>query len=148
MHVLSGNHDELSMKNIPVGRRRTAQREAISKVIRAAHGPLTIEQIYQRARRGSRNLGVATVYRTVNLLLESRRIHTVIMPDGEKRYESADLEHHHHFRCRKCEHVYDLPGCPLSIPNGTTLPDGFCVDGHELTLFGTCPNCTLITKRH
>jgi Fur family ferric uptake transcriptional regulator len=129
------------MSKKAVRQRNTSQRDTIAQVIRAARGPLTIAQIHERAKRRSRGLGVATVYRTVKLLLTTQQIHVLRMPDGEKRYESAHLDHHHHFRCRKCEQVYDLPGCPLAIADGTKLPAGFEVDAHEVTLFGTCPSC-------
>jgi len=125
-----------------VGQRRTAQREAIMNVINATDGPLTVEQIRDRASEKSPNLGIATVYRTVKLLLDGEQIHAVILPDGETRYEAADLDHHHHFRCHGCNVVFDLPGCMMPIPEGTALPGGFCVEDHEITLFGTCPECT------
>ena len=83
---------------------------------------------------------MATVYRTVKLLLTTQQIH-VLRRTARSAYESAHLDHHHHFRCRKCEQVYDLPGCPLAIADGTKLPAGFEVDAHEVTLFGTCPSC-------
>jgi Fur family ferric uptake transcriptional regulator len=134
------------MSKKAVRQRKTSQRETIAGVIRAARGPLTIAQIHERALRGSRGLGVATVYRTVKLLLAAQQIHVLRMPDGEKRYESAALDHHHHFRCRRCGQVYDLPGCPLAIADWTKLPAGFEVDGHEVTLSGVCPGCR-VTKR-
>jgi Fur family ferric uptake transcriptional regulator len=37
--------------------------------------------------------------------------------------------------------VFDLPGCLLPIPNGTSLPGGYRVTGHEITLTGVCPAC-------
>jgi len=125
----------------PAARRQTLQRAAIAAVIAQARGPLTIAQICERARGICPRLGLATVYRTVRLLLETQQIHALMMPSGERCYEAADLDHHHHFRCRRCQQVYDLPGCLLSISDGARLPDGFVVDGHEVTLFGTCPEC-------
>jgi Fur family ferric uptake transcriptional regulator len=130
-----------------VGKRRTTQREAIAEVIRAARGPLTIGQIHERARRRSPMLGLATVYRTVKLLLADDLVHAVIMSDGETRYESAHLDHHHHFHCGVCGSVFDLPGCPLPIADGTVLPEGFVVTGHEVTLHGRCPACVQGAKR-
>lgn len=124
------------------GQRRTSQRDAIVRAIRDAQGPLTVEEILDRARRRVRGLGVATVYRTVKLLLESRQIQSVTLPDGQTRYESADLGHHHHFRCRVCEKVYDLDICPVALDGLDNVPDGYVVEGHELTLFGTCPKCS------
>jgi len=127
--------------NRTVGERNTAQRAAITQAIRGAAGPLTVDEIHERARRQQPNLGIATVYRTVKLLLEADEIQTVVLPDGQTRYEAADLAHHHHFRCRVCGRVYDLEGCPVELADHA-LPEGFEVEDHELTLIGTCARCS------
>lgn len=124
----------------PLGQRRTRQRQIIEEVIRSAPGPLTVQEIHERAMDHLDGLGIATVYRTVKLLLESDRIQTVILPSGETRYESTGLGHHHHFHCRKCDLVFDLETCPVAVPSGQ-YEQGFIVDAHELTLYGTCPGC-------
>jgi Fur family transcriptional regulator, ferric uptake regulator len=124
-----------------IGKRRTSQREAILSVISAGAGPLSVEQIHERALPACTSLGIATVYRAVKLLVESEQIKVVLLPDGQPRYEPSDRDHHHHFRCLDCEEVYDLPGCILGIPDGSSLPGGFEVTGHEVTLMGTCPDC-------
>jgi Fur family ferric uptake transcriptional regulator len=124
-----------------LGQRRTSQRDAIHRVIRESQGPLTVDEIHARAKRSAKGLGIATVYRTVKLLLDADEIAAVTLPDGQTRYEAADLGHHHHFRCRGCGKVYDFDVCPLTLTGADALPQGFIVDGHELTLFGTCPSC-------
>lgn len=129
------------MKQSKIGQRKTTQREAISSVIRQAEGPLTVEEISERASKLVTSLGLATVYRTVKLLLESNEIRIVSIPHSQDRYEASDLAHHHHFRCRKCDLVFDLPGCILPIPDGTSLPGGYKVEAHEVTLVGICPEC-------
>ncbi|MDQ3001136.1 MAG: transcriptional repressor [Fibrobacterota bacterium] len=132
------------------GQRHTQQREIIFDLIKASNGPLTIPQIHDKALKNlklkkatrDKTIGIATVYRTINLLQENDLIHSVILPSGETRYESSHLDkHHHHFQCVKCDHVYDLGICPVGIPNGTTIPGGFQVQSHELTLYGLCPSC-------
>ena len=130
------------MPEPPLGQRSTPQRQAILDTIRRAEGPLTVDTIRHRARGAHPKLGIATVYRTLRLLLEAGTIREVTLPDGQTRYESAHLGHHHHFRCRDCDQVFDLDHCPVTFPDGPTLPGGFQVESHELTLFGTCPNCT------
>ncbi|MCC7406442.1 MAG: transcriptional repressor [Phycisphaeraceae bacterium] len=129
------------MSATPLGQRQTVQRDAVLDVIRAAPGPLTVEQIHAHARKRVARLGIATVYRTVNLLLEKSHIRAVTLPDGQTRYEAADLGHHHHFRCTRCDKVFDLEGCGVHIQDGSTLPGGYYVEDHELTLFGACPTC-------
>ncbi len=121
--------------------RNTQQREAIERVIREADGPLTVEQILELAGGAVRGLGIATVYRTIKLLIESEQIQAVILPDGQSRYEPTDRGHHHHFRCRRCHQVYDLDVCPVTLNAEAPLPEGFVVEDHELTLYGVCPAC-------
>jgi len=128
--------------NSSLGQRQTRQRDRIHQVIRDAQGPLTVQEIHERAQRDIPGLGIATVYRTLNLLQEGQQIQTVILPTGETRYEMSDLGHHHHFQCRVCEEVYDLDTCPVSVPDGSEVGEGFVVETHELTLYGVCPTCS------
>jgi Fur family ferric uptake transcriptional regulator len=125
----------------PLGQRRTRQRQIIEEVIRGASGPLTVNEIHDRVLKEVDGVGIATVYRTIKLLLEGERIQTVILPSGETRYEATGLGHHHHFHCRLCNLVFDLETCPVSVPTGR-YEQGFLVDDHELTLYGTCPRCS------
>lgn len=149
---------------LKLGQRRTRQREDIESLIVNAPGPLTIAEIHHGVQKkpaagkagktaiseiGSRAgrvpkaaAGIATVYRTVNLLLETGRIQSVILPNGETRYEAHKPgHHHHHFQCRQCHRVLDLDLCPVGLPTGTTIPGGYYVESHELTLIGLCPKC-------
>lgn len=102
-----------------LGQRRTPQRETIFRVIRDAAGPLTIQEILEGAQQTLPGMGIATVYRTLNLLQVAGRIEVVILPSGESRYESSNLGHHHHFQCRSSlparvvaavKRNYDRPG--------------------------------------
>jgi len=129
------------MKVTSLGQRQTRQREAILKVMADANGPLSTLEIFALAKKEI-PVGIATVYRTINLLLAAKEIQSVILPSGETRYESANLGHHDHFQCRKCSHVFDLNVCPLHLASGTIIPGGFMVESHEMTLYGLCPDCS------
>ncbi|HEU4885081.1 MAG TPA: transcriptional repressor [Longimicrobium sp.] len=129
------------MESTPVGKHRTRQRDVIARVIGDAAGPLSVNEILERAQRELAGLGVVTVYRTLKLLKEGGQVRTVVLPSGEPRYEPAARAHHHHFHCRACDAVYDLPGCPLPLPATREVSPGFIADGHEVTFFGTCPGC-------
>ncbi|MGB8356517.1 MAG: transcriptional repressor [Chthoniobacteraceae bacterium] len=129
------------MKATSLGQRQTRQRDAILQVMAEANGPLSTPEIFVLAKKVI-PVGIATVYRTINLLLAAKEIQSVILPSGETRYESANLGHHDHFQCKKCSHVYDLSVCPLHLASGTIIPGGFVVESHEMTLYGLCPDCT------
>jgi Fur family transcriptional regulator, ferric uptake regulator len=123
------------------GQRQTRQRDAILNVLRDAAGPLTVDEVLARGQEHVSGLGIATVYRTIKLLLESGQIQGVTLPTGETRYETSTRGHHHHFQCLVCDSVYDFDACPVKILNDTTLPDGFVVEDHDVTLYGTCALC-------
>ena len=54
-------------------------------------------------------------------------------------YERADLAHHHHFHCERCDAVTPLKGCSLSAKY--RLPKGYVASSHEILFSGTCPSC-------
>src|SRR5215216_1256697 len=135
------------MDSSQLGQRQTRQREAIYKVIEEASGPLSVPEIHVRAGKFFPRLGIATVYRTVKLLQEARRIQSVILPSGDTRYEETGLDHHEHFQCRRCAQVFDINVCPGHIPHGESIAGGFIVEDHELTIYGLCPECAEVGTR-
>jgi Fur family ferric uptake transcriptional regulator len=123
------------------GPRQTRQRVCLLKVIEEADGPLEIPEILRRAQRELPTLGLATVYRTLRLLEESKQIRPVNLPDGSIRYEIAGLGPHH-FKCRSCHRVYTLPEEILPLPRKTFLALGFVIEAQESVFYGWCPKCT------
>jgi Fur family ferric uptake transcriptional regulator len=122
--------------------RRTSQRRAILNALHEAPGPLTPQEVHDRARREQASLGLATVYRNLARLEEAGEVEQVHLPDDATRYEPAGRGHHHHFRCRVCGRVFELDAdCPVAILEGLTLPGGFQVEDHALTLYGRCRAC-------
>jgi Fur family transcriptional regulator, ferric uptake regulator len=122
--------------------RNTNQRRAILQALQTAPGPLTPQEVLERAQDDYKRLGLATVYRNLNALSEQGDIIAVHLPNDVARYEMSGRGHHHHFRCDVCGQVSELEGsCPVAVLEGVTLPGGFKVQGHELTLYGVCSSC-------
>ncbi len=124
-----------------LGQRNTRQREILQRIFRHAPGPLGVRKLLELAQAEVDKIGIATVYRTVRLLEESNEIRPVTLPDGEIQWESSDRGHHHHFLCRVCSTVTDFGGCPVHV-HAESIPKGFVVESHELTLVGTCAKCS------
>ena len=82
---------------------------------------------------------MATVYRTINALLEQGWLCKVEMPGGLTRYEQAGKDHHHHFSCTRCAKVFEIHGCPGNLT--ALLPPGFTLTKHEVLLEGLCATC-------
>lgn len=121
--------------------RSTRQREAIRGVLTDADRPLSPREVLERGRQRIANMSLATVYRTLKTFLEEGFLTEVTLPGEAARYELAGKGHHHHFHCRECGRAFDIHGCPGSSVD-KLAPAGFVVDGHEITLFGSCPSCS------
>lgn len=119
--------------------RRTMQRIAIGKVINTAERPLSADDILIRAREMAPTLDRSTVYRNLKTLTAEGLLTKVVHPELGALYEWADKAHHHHFHCRQCDRVFELPGCALDVSGST--PPGFRTVAHEVFLYGTCPEC-------
>ena len=120
-------------------KRKTTQRAAIEQVFTEHDRPLGIDEVVEAGRGLVESLNQATVYRNVKILLERGVLRQVVHPLLGTLYERADKEHHHHFYCRICKKVYDLPGCP--IPEEALQAGAFLVEDHDFFLFGVCPAC-------
>ena len=119
--------------------RDTRQRRAIRRVFMNVDRPLTPDEILEYGQKIVPSLGLATVYRTVKILVAERWLSEVELPGGGLRYELADRPHHHHFLCRSCDQAFDVHQCPDEVER--LAPKGFEVDDHELILFGRCVAC-------
>lgn len=119
--------------------RMTRQKAAIWHVLEASSRPLGPSEVLALTRRRVPGIGIATVYRFLNRLLEEGRLVPVEIPGQPRRYERAGLAHHHHFFCNNCSRVYELDGCGLRDPH--PAPKGFEVESHEVILYGTCAAC-------
>ncbi|MGD9896980.1 MAG: Fur family transcriptional regulator [Candidatus Methylacidiphilaceae bacterium] len=119
--------------------RITQQKVAIAAVLEAAESPLTPQEILSRAAKLAPGLGVATVYRALRVLRKEEKIVVVEIPGEPPRYETATRGHHHHFFCNGCRKVFEVPECSSSLVE--LAPPKFQVIGHEIILFGKCPDC-------
>lgn len=119
--------------------RQTKQRSAIQLAVESSNRPLSIDELHQDAGKDVKNLGVATVYRTVKSLCEDEVIRRIEIPGEQPRYEKAELSHHHHGYCEQCEKVFEAEGCMAAIDE--LAPEGFKVHRHEITFYGLCQGC-------
>jgi Fur family ferric uptake transcriptional regulator len=120
--------------------RNTRQRTAILASVEEAGRPLSPAEIHGIANRDIPALGLATVYRNIRMLLDDGRIREVTLPGEPPRYELSHLGHHHHFKCRLCDRVFDIAECETDW--NRLAPAGFSVEAHDVTLFGRCDQCS------
>lgn len=130
------------------GLKVTSQRLMVLNIL-SAHGDeqLTVEEIYDLAKEESPEIGLATIYRTVQVLLELHVIEKVTFDDGFARYELNGEEtgsghRHHHAICTQCGKVYSLEMDLLDTLEKQVFESlGFEVTDHEVKLYGLCSAC-------
>ena len=123
----------------PAMERKTRQRQAIRRIFEEIDRPLSPQEVLPAAQSYAPGLGIATVYRNVKALVEEGWLESVSLPGEPPRYEVAGKRHHHHFRCRTCERVFEINGCYTNLLQLT--PRGFRLEGHEVVLYGICVAC-------
>jgi Fe2+ or Zn2+ uptake regulation protein len=121
--------------------RLTPQRRAVLDVLRDSHDHPTAQDVIDRVRRTSPGIGAATVYRTLNLLVESGQALELSLGDAASRYD-ANTDRHDHVVCVRCGAAADVHAAlPPRLAREVAQVSGFAVTGHDLTFTGLCPTC-------
>jgi Fur family ferric uptake transcriptional regulator len=124
-------------------RKLTRPRQAVLDIIAAADHHLTPAEIHQRARKKYPNLGLVTVYRTLDLLTELGYVQRVHFTEGCHSYIAAPQGHAHHLVCSNCGKAEEFQDCDLEpLIANLQRKTGFSIDVHMLELMGTCPDCS------
>ncbi len=119
-------------------RKRSKQREKVLGVVRSTKSHPTADWVFHEVRKDLPNVSLATVYRNLNLLVESGEINEVLC-DGQLRFD-ANKDEHFHFICRSCKGIYDIDEARVSSPD-FKLPRGYSVQAVRMDFYGVCPNC-------
>ena len=124
------------------GYKATPQRIAVLRAIADSKGHLTPTTLYQKVRDEQPNIGLVTVYRTLNVLAEVGLICKVHTGENARGYVRSPLEHHGHIICSDCGKVIDFTGCDLNaLEQRLARETGFAIEGHLLEFFGCCRDC-------
>lgn len=121
----------------------TRPRELVAQVLVLAEDHLSVEAIVRELKRQGEPVGTATVYRTLDLLVESGLVRAHDFGEGFKRYEPmAAQADHEHLICERCGRVVEFANERLErmLP---ILADeqGFQHRRHRLEIYGVCREC-------
>ena len=114
------------------GYKATPQRLAVLAALGAEQ-----HQRLEEIRARCPEVGLVTVYRTLDLLSEIGVVRRLDLGDGP-RYELAE-DHHHHLICESCGDVSEFERCPLDL--GSLRGMDFEVSSHTLEIYGRCAAC-------
>jgi Fur family transcriptional regulator, ferric uptake regulator len=127
------------------GYRSGGARRAVIELLGRQDCCLTAQEIFDGLRSEGRTVGIASVYRVLDLLGERGFVQRIDVGAGMARFEPVHSsgEHHHHLVCEKCGKVDSFADEGLERAlhkvEGRT---GYSVAGHDVVLRGACANCS------
>ena len=117
----------------------TPQRIEITNAL-MVHGHLTIEKLYEILLKKFSSISLATIYKNINIMIESAFIQEVKVPRAKSVYELTK-EAHSHLVCEKCGNVEDTCVDLSSIKKLDLGESAFKINKAELVLSGICEDC-------
>lgn len=134
------------------GYRMTVPREAILNVLSNTYKHLSAEEVYMAVHKVQPNVGLTTVYRTLELLVQMGLVFKFDFGDGRARYELSEgpkgTRHHHHLVCTSCGRVVDYTDFideEVELLNqtekGLSKKYNFEITNHLIQFYGLCDGC-------
>ncbi|NOX14852.1 MAG: transcriptional repressor [Epsilonproteobacteria bacterium] len=94
------------------------------------------------------NIGIATIYRALNLLETSELVTSLSFGKAGKKYELANKPHHDHLICKNCGKIIEFEDKKIEKrQENIAIQNGFKLTGHVMQLYGICFNCQKNKKR-
>ncbi len=120
------------------GLKVTPQRFAVLEHLAHSHDHPTADEIFKAINEQFPRASRATVYNAVTALAEAGMIGVICLDDGITRYD-ANLAPHHHFVCRTCYKIFDVPS--EEVRGKLTMLTAHEVESYEVILRGLCQTC-------
>lgn len=124
------------------GERVTTQRVLIAERLAAAGRQLTATELLKRVRRDEPTIGRATVYRTLETLVDAGLVRRLEQDGHVYAYVACQPEHHHHLACTSCGRVEEIDEAHVRpIAQRVAAERGFVIDDARLDFYGRCAIC-------
>ena len=123
----------------------TRHREVVLKTLYEKNDHFTPEDlyIYLKSTYPELNIGIATVYRTLNLLEESHMVTSISFGVAGKKFELANKPHHDHMICKSCGLIIEFQNDKIEeLQNEIAHANKFKITSHLMQLRGLCEKCS------
>lgn len=130
--------NEIGARLSRLGHRATGPRSAVLLAVGTFERPFTVEELAAALPE----VGRATVFRTMKLLLAAGLACRMVLEDGSVRYALSAGGHHHHLICSSCGSVEEFADPALdALIEANAEGTAFTLDAHSLELYGRCRRC-------
>lgn len=126
------------------GLRLTRQRESVAEAIVEAKGAFTAQELHDSLRASASDVGLTTVYRTLEILSEAGVVERVHGLRGCEAFVVAGRSHSHTIVCSSCGAASELVDCGCDELVATAARQtGFRINDHVIQLSGICARCAV-----
>ncbi len=131
------------------GLRQSRPRDVVADVFLRTEKHVSTQELFELVKKKRKNIGYATVARTLKLLAEAGLCRIVDFGDGTQRYEHEyGHEHHDHLVCSDCGRVVEVFSRELEKAQDQLIrKHGYEQISHRLHIYGICPKCRKRAKK-
>jgi Fur family ferric uptake transcriptional regulator len=128
--------------------RPTKQRLAVLDALGSVDDFRSAQEVHEILASSGSPVGLATVYRTLQLYADQGDVDVLRREDGEAIYRRCSQTHHHHLVCRSCGATVEVEGPTVERwTSAMAAEHGFTAVSHTLEIFGTGAACTPSRRR-
>lgn len=122
--------------------RSTRQRAAIATLLETLDEFRSAQELHDELRRRGENIGLTTVYRTLQSMAAAGMVDTLRTDTGESVYRRCSEHHHHHLVCRCCGSTIEVGDHEVEEwAAHVAAKHGYTDVSHTIEIFGTCAQC-------
>jgi len=121
--------------------RRTAQKDAVRRALDEESGFISAQQLHQRLSDTGTSVGLATVYRQLNSLVDSGLADAIPVAGGQLFRACEQRVHHHHLVCESCGKAVEIDPPSEKWIRAVAQEHDFTVSRHVFEVFGLCVVC-------
>lgn len=124
-------------------RRMTRQRLAVITALDSRDDFRSAQELHEELRATGDNVGLTTVYRTLQALANESVVDVIVRSDGESVYRRCSTHHHHHLVCRSCRATIEVEAPSVEKwAQDVARAHGYADVTHTVEIFGVCPDCS------
>lgn len=123
--------------------RATRQRAAVDAVLDAVSDFRSAQELHEELKARGENVGLTTVYRALQSLVDSGEVDVLRTGEGESLYRRCSSGHHHHLVCRVCGRAVEVEGPAVERwAEKVAAEHGYSEVSHTMEIFGRCAECS------
>ena len=127
----------------PAGGKRSSKRDRILNIFLRQEGHLSADDLFDLVRAVEPGIGRATVYRTLQWMVDADVARKVDFGEGRSRYEpSYRHPRHFHLICTKCHQSSEFLSSDVeALMEEIASARGFTAAQSVVQIYGTCEDC-------